>query len=48
MIVEHAKRNHWDQIIMDTRAMGALSNLVVGPVAMQVIHLSDIAVTLVK
>jgi nucleotide-binding universal stress UspA family protein len=47
-IVGYAKQYHCDQIIMGSRGMSAISNLVLGSVATQVIHLSEIPVTLVK
>ena len=47
-IVKHAKKHHCDSIIMGTRGMGALGNLVLGSTANQVIQLAKMPVTLVK
>ena len=47
-IVSHAARHSCDLIIMGTRGMGAIGNLVLGSVATKVIHLADVPVTLVK
>lgn len=47
-IVHYAKSHHCDCIIMGTRGMGALSNLVLGSTANKIINLADIPVTLVK
>jgi nucleotide-binding universal stress UspA family protein len=47
-IANHA--SHWGctRIVMGTRGLGALANVVVGSTALQVMHLSEIPVTLVK
>ena len=47
-IVRFAKRRHCDSIIMGTRGMTSLANLLLGSVATKVIHLSRVPVTLVK
>jgi nucleotide-binding universal stress UspA family protein len=47
-IVDYAKANKCDSIIMGTRGMGAFGNLVLGSTANQVVHLAEIPVTLVK
>ena len=47
-IVAYAKQNRCDEVVVGTRGMSAISNLVLGSVATQVIHLSDIPITLVK
>lgn len=47
-ITRYAKENGCDQIIMGTRGMGSVSNLLLGSVATQVIHLSPVPVLLVK
>lgn len=47
-IADYAKQHHAGQIVMGTRGMNAISNLVMGSVATKVIHLSDVPVTLVK
>jgi len=44
----YASENGCDAIIMGTRGMGAVGNLVMGSTATKVIHLVDIPVTLVK
>lgn len=43
-----ARRHECDLIVMGTRGMGAVSNLVIGSVASGVIHCADRPVTLVK
>jgi len=42
--------SHWrcSRIVMGTRGLGALANVMVGSTALQVMHLSEIPVTLVK
>jgi nucleotide-binding universal stress UspA family protein len=47
-IVRFARRRRCDSIIMGTRGMTALANLLLGSVATKVIHLAQIPVTLVK
>lgn len=47
-IVEYAKEKGCHQIVMGTRGLGSVSNLILGSVATKVIHLSDIPVLLVK
>ena len=47
-IVSHAKRWKCDSIVMGTRGIGSTPNLVVGSVAMKVIHLAECPVTLVN
>ena len=47
-IVDYAKANNCDSIIMGTRGMGAFGNLALGSIANQVVHLAEIPVTLVK
>ena len=47
-IVETAIRERSDLIVMGTRGMSAISNLVMGSVATKVIHLTKLPVTLVK
>ena len=47
-IAQYAKENGVSQIVMGTRGMGAISDLVLGSVATKVIHLSSVPVTLIK
>jgi nucleotide-binding universal stress UspA family protein len=47
-IVDYAKKHSCDSIVMGCRGMGALGNLVLGSIANQVVHLTEIPVTLVK
>ncbi|MFO7277444.1 MAG: universal stress protein [Pseudomonadota bacterium] len=47
-IVDFAKRTRCTEIVMGTRGLGRVSGLVMGSVAMKVVHLSPIPVTLVK
>ena len=44
----YAKEQRCDLIFMGTRGMGSVSNLVLGSVAMKVIHLTSVPVLLVK
>ena len=48
VICRYAKEKGLDQIVMGTRGMGSVSNLVLGSVATKVIHLSPVPVLLVK
>lgn len=47
-IAKFARRQRCDKIIMGTRGMGSLANLLMGSIATKVIHLTDVPVTLVK
>jgi nucleotide-binding universal stress UspA family protein len=47
-IVRCAKKLGCDEIVMGTRGMGAVGNLVLGSVAARVVRLSRVPVTLVK
>lgn len=47
-IVRHAQGCRCDMIVMGTRGMGTVANLVLGSVATKVMHLSNIPVTLVR
>ena len=47
-IVSYASENKFDQIIMGTRGLGAISNLLIGSVASKVIAMTKLPVTLVK
>ena len=48
VICKYARAKKADQIIMGTRGMGSVSNLLLGSVATKVIHLSKVPVLLVK
>lgn len=48
VVVKHAEAKQCDGIVMGTRGMGAISNLVLGSIATKVIHLTKLPVTLVK
>jgi nucleotide-binding universal stress UspA family protein len=48
VITRYAKEKGCDQIVMGTRGMSSMSNLLLGSVATQVIHLSPVPVLLVK
>jgi nucleotide-binding universal stress UspA family protein len=48
MIVKAAEELNCVGIVMGTRGMGALANLVLGSVATKVVHLTVLPVTLVK
>ena len=47
-IARYAAKHGCDGIVMGTRGMGAVGNLVLGSVASHVIHLSNVPVTLIK
>jgi nucleotide-binding universal stress UspA family protein len=47
-IADYCKTNGCDAVVMGTRGMGSMSNLVMGSVANKVIHLVDVPVTLIK
>lgn len=47
-IARYARETGCDQIVMGTRGMGAVSNLLLGSVATKVIHLAGVPVLLVK
>lgn len=47
-IARFARKQHCAKIIMGTRGMGAMKNLLLGSVATKVIHLAGVPVTLVK
>ena len=47
-IIQYAQQHQCDMIVMGTRGMGTVANLVLGSVATKVIHLANIPVTLVK
>jgi nucleotide-binding universal stress UspA family protein len=46
-IVEYAREKKCDLILMGTRGLGGLSNLLLGSVATRVLHLTDVPVTLI-
>ena len=48
VIVQYAGDKQCEQIVMGSRGMGAVSNLVLGSVATKVIHLANVPVLLVK
>jgi nucleotide-binding universal stress UspA family protein len=48
VLAQYAEEKGCDGIVMGTRGMGAIANLVMGSVATKVIHLSKLPVTLVK
>ena len=47
-IIWHAQHYQCDMIVMGTRGMGTVANLVLGSVAIKVMHLANVPVTLVK
>ncbi len=47
-VVEVAREQGVDQIVMGTRGLGGIQGLLLGSVATQVIHLADVPVTLIK
>jgi nucleotide-binding universal stress UspA family protein len=47
-IAKRADELHCDGIVMGTRGMGSIGNLVLGSVATKVVHLTKLPVTLVK
>jgi nucleotide-binding universal stress UspA family protein len=47
-IVKHAQSSSCKTIYMGTRGMSAISNLVLGSIAIKVVHLADVPVMLVK
>jgi nucleotide-binding universal stress UspA family protein len=47
-IVEQAKQSQCDMIFMGTRGATGLANMVLGSVAMRVLHLADVPVVLVR
>jgi nucleotide-binding universal stress UspA family protein len=47
-IAEYVKQHRCDQVVMGTRGMSGIGNLVLGSIANQVIHLTNVPVTLVK
>jgi nucleotide-binding universal stress UspA family protein len=48
VIIQYAKENGCDQILMGTQGMGSLSGLVMGSVATKVVHLSPVPVLLMR
>jgi nucleotide-binding universal stress UspA family protein len=48
MIVNRANELNCDSIVMGTRGMSAIGNLVMGSIATKVVHLTKLPVTLVK
>ncbi|MEO6959266.1 MAG: universal stress protein [Burkholderiaceae bacterium] len=47
-IAEFVKKNHCDLVVMGTRGLGAVANLVLGSITTKVLHLVEVPVTLVK
>jgi nucleotide-binding universal stress UspA family protein len=47
-LVDHARRKGCQAIVMGTRGMGAVGNLLLGSTATKVLHLSSVPVTLIK
>lgn len=47
-LVAHARRGKFDLIVMGTRGMGAVGNLLLGSVASKVLQLSDVPVLTVR
>lgn len=47
-IVDYAKAQKCDMIVMGTRGMGPFLNLILGSTANLVVHMADIPVTLIK
>jgi len=47
-IARHATQHGCDSIVMGTRGMGSVGNLVLGSIATRVLHLAGVPVTLVK
>lgn len=47
-IVDYAREWQCDMIVMGTRGMSAVGNLLLGSVAHKVVHLADVPVTLVR
>lgn len=48
VIADFARKYHCDMIVMGTRGMGTIRNLLLGSVASQVIHLTEVPLLLVK
>lgn len=48
VITECAERQGCDTIVMGTRGLGAIGNLMLGSIATKVVHLTKLPVTLVK
>ena len=47
-VAQYVRDKQCDQVIMGTRGMGSISNMLLGSVATKVIHLSEVPVLLVK
>jgi nucleotide-binding universal stress UspA family protein len=47
-IARCAAANHCDEIVMGTRGLSALENLLLGTVTMKTLHISDVPITLIK
>ncbi len=47
-IAQYAKEKNIDQIVMGTRGMTAISDLLLGSITVKVLHLASVPVTLIK
>ncbi|HYD96254.1 MAG TPA: universal stress protein [Noviherbaspirillum sp.] len=47
-IAQQVHESHCDAVVMGTRGLGPVASLMIGSVAMRVIHLVDVPVTLIK
>ena len=47
-IARHAAAHNCDEIVMGTRGLSAVENLLLGTVTMKTLHISDVPITLVK
>jgi nucleotide-binding universal stress UspA family protein len=48
LIAQFVKQHKLDQVVMCTRGMGAVANMLLGSVASKVLHLANVPVVLVK
>jgi len=47
-IIQYVREKKLDEVVMCTRGMGAVANMLMGSVANKVLHLADVPVVLVK